>query len=299
MQTRFIYDGSSCYVCIHTLLRSRYTGKERDIESGLDHFQFRSYSSTMGRWMSPDPAGMQAVDISNPQSLNRYAYVQNNPVSFVDPLGLDCAYLNNAGDDLEKGGLDQNSNSTECGKNGGYWVDGGLTDYHINANKGTVQLTGTTDGTDQTHASYQDTTLNVGWYFNTMANPFGHMAIGLGFQMPVGMNPRSDSQFNKAFLKDGPNASVPGAIKPQVGGHLYQMAKIPITGMQANMIQNAINESTLYPGNYSLGGQNGCDCGTWAQQMLGDAGINSGPPAVLPGNVMFQLGLFGPQAQWQ
>ena len=46
---------------------------------------FRFYSMGLGRWLSPDPLG---GDASNPQSLNRYAYVMNNPTSAVDPLGL-------------------------------------------------------------------------------------------------------------------------------------------------------------------------------------------------------------------
>ena len=68
-------------------VRSRCTGKERDSESGLDNFDFRYNSSSIGRFMSPDPLGGY---ISNPQSLNRYAYVLNNPLSLVDPFGLQC-----------------------------------------------------------------------------------------------------------------------------------------------------------------------------------------------------------------
>jgi RHS repeat-associated protein len=49
----------------------------------------REYTGTQGRWESPDPAGLAAVDPSNPQTWNRYAYVLNNPLSKVDPLGLD------------------------------------------------------------------------------------------------------------------------------------------------------------------------------------------------------------------
>jgi RHS repeat-associated protein len=45
----------------------------------------RFYASNLGRWHSPDPLG---GDITNPQSLNRYAYVMNNPTSMIDPLGL-------------------------------------------------------------------------------------------------------------------------------------------------------------------------------------------------------------------
>jgi RHS repeat-associated protein len=51
------------------------------------HAQFRQYSSTQGRWMSPDPY-MGSYDFSNPQSLNRYAYVGNSPLTGVDPSGL-------------------------------------------------------------------------------------------------------------------------------------------------------------------------------------------------------------------
>ena len=42
-----------------------------------------------GRWLSPDPAGLSAVDLSNPQTMNRYVYVANNPLSYTDPSGLD------------------------------------------------------------------------------------------------------------------------------------------------------------------------------------------------------------------
>ncbi|HEV2424664.1 MAG TPA: RHS repeat-associated core domain-containing protein [Terriglobia bacterium] len=49
---------------------------------------FRQYNSTLGRWMSPDPADLAAVALTNPQSLNRYAYVMNNPTTLIDPRGL-------------------------------------------------------------------------------------------------------------------------------------------------------------------------------------------------------------------
>jgi len=65
-----------------------FTGKERDTESGLDYFGARYYGSSMGRWMSPDPAGIGFADAENPQSLNLYGYVHNNPLAFVDPNGM-------------------------------------------------------------------------------------------------------------------------------------------------------------------------------------------------------------------
>jgi RHS repeat-associated protein len=53
---------------------------------------FRVFSPNIGRWHSPDPLG---GDVTNPQSLNRYAYVANNPTTSIDPLGLDpCTNAN-------------------------------------------------------------------------------------------------------------------------------------------------------------------------------------------------------------
>ena len=63
------------------------TGQIRD-PSGLDHFAMRAYASSLGRWLTPDPSGLAAVDPNNPQTWNRYAYVLNDPASNLDPLGL-------------------------------------------------------------------------------------------------------------------------------------------------------------------------------------------------------------------
>jgi RHS repeat-associated protein len=65
-----------------------FTGDERDAETSLDHTQFRQYTSQLARWLSPDPAGLAAVNPMNPQSWNRYSYVDDDPMDFVDPLGL-------------------------------------------------------------------------------------------------------------------------------------------------------------------------------------------------------------------
>ena len=65
-----------------------FAGGVWDQENNGDHFGAREYAKTQGRWLTPDPAGLAAVDPSNPQTWNRYAYVRNNPVSGVDPTGL-------------------------------------------------------------------------------------------------------------------------------------------------------------------------------------------------------------------
>jgi len=66
-------------------VRSRYTGKERDQESGLDYFGARYYASSMGRFMSADDD--KYADRTDPQTWNLYTYVRNNPLSRTDPDG--------------------------------------------------------------------------------------------------------------------------------------------------------------------------------------------------------------------
>jgi RHS repeat-associated protein len=65
-----------------------FTGQNQDTVSGDYDFLAREYSM-QGRWPSPDPAGLNAVNPTNPQSWNRYAYVLNSPLAAIDPTGLD------------------------------------------------------------------------------------------------------------------------------------------------------------------------------------------------------------------
>jgi RHS repeat-associated protein len=65
-----------------------FTGQNQDTASYLYDFLYREYHPPSGRWISPDRAGLAAVDATSPQTWNRYAYVKNNPLSNTDPLGL-------------------------------------------------------------------------------------------------------------------------------------------------------------------------------------------------------------------
>ena len=86
----------------------KFTGKERDAESGNDYFGARYYASSMGRWMSPDysdePDPVPYADYDDPQGLNLYAYVGNNPLKSVDSEGhYSCdpdSYSTNGNGDL-------------------------------------------------------------------------------------------------------------------------------------------------------------------------------------------------------
>jgi len=68
-----------------------FTGENQDTATNLYDFMYREYG-IQGRWTSPDPLGPGAFNLADPQSLDRYAYVRNSPMSLVDPLGLKCTY---------------------------------------------------------------------------------------------------------------------------------------------------------------------------------------------------------------
>jgi len=65
-------------------VRQKFTRQERDNETSLDWFQSRYDSSAQGRFTSPDSLGGRLV---NPQTLNLYSYVRNNPLKYFDPSG--------------------------------------------------------------------------------------------------------------------------------------------------------------------------------------------------------------------
>jgi RHS repeat-associated protein len=81
-----------------------YTGKERDAETGNDYFLARYYSSALGRFTTPDWSAKETpvpyALFDDPQSLNLYAYVRNNPITRIDsdghcpPTDPNCSKMN-------------------------------------------------------------------------------------------------------------------------------------------------------------------------------------------------------------
>lgn len=62
--------------------RYRYTGLEKDEESGMAYHSARYYLPWIGRWINPDPVGLDG-------GLNFYLYASNNPIIHIDPAGTD------------------------------------------------------------------------------------------------------------------------------------------------------------------------------------------------------------------
>jgi RHS repeat-associated protein len=86
-----------------TLDKWKFTTYENDSESGLNYATARFQSPRLGRFMSIDTlAGQHA----NPQSLNRYTYVNNDPINLTDPSGMECIEGCDDGDDDGGGGDD-------------------------------------------------------------------------------------------------------------------------------------------------------------------------------------------------
>ena len=62
-------------------VRYRFQGRERSAATGLIHFRARWYDPATGRWLSPDPIGLEG-------GLNLYCFCGNDPVNHTDPSGL-------------------------------------------------------------------------------------------------------------------------------------------------------------------------------------------------------------------
>jgi RHS repeat-associated protein len=124
------YDGTVAQMCMNLpfgdelmcsapdVNEQHFTGQIHDSETGNDYFNARYYSNSTGRFLSPDPSGLDYVDPANPQSLNLYSYVNNNPLVSLDPSGLalqiSCNSVPSSYTDDGSGGLIVTGYSDSC-----------------------------------------------------------------------------------------------------------------------------------------------------------------------------------------
>jgi len=95
----------------------KFTSYDRSGTTGLDYAVNRTYNSGQSRFTQVDPIGMASASIGDPQSLNLFAYVENDPIGFVDPSGLDII-------DPDPIDLTPNEGSSCTISEGGVTVDG-------------------------------------------------------------------------------------------------------------------------------------------------------------------------------
>jgi RHS repeat-associated protein len=108
----------------------KFTGKERDTESGLDNFGARFDSSNLGRFITPDSTAY--VKPINPQGWNLYSYALNNPLLYSDPTGhtvsaANCKDQDQCAQILGKAAILPNGVTATTDKNGNIVLKGDLS----------------------------------------------------------------------------------------------------------------------------------------------------------------------------
>jgi RHS repeat-associated protein len=137
---------------------TKFGGYLRDDASGLDYAEQRYYSSSLGRFITPDPYEKSA-HIKNPGSWNRYAFVSNDPINRVDPHGLNDGNGGNGNDDntenftidTSEGTVTVTSSSNVTENDDGTFSGTVTTTYTLNGVSVTTTMTFTDDAlTDET-----------------------------------------------------------------------------------------------------------------------------------------------------
>lgn len=142
----------------------KFTGKERDSESGNDYSSARYYGSSIGGFLSPDATGGHVED---PQSLNKYSYVGNNPLIRTDPTGLDFNHQCSGGNTATCQGGVQGTTSTDANGKSTFTAtvvsndkDGGLVDQNGNRYNATVSGAGVSFSQAGSNSSSMGTFVN-------------------------------------------------------------------------------------------------------------------------------------------
>jgi RHS repeat-associated protein len=167
-----------------------FAGMTRDAISDEGDTPNREYHQKQGRWISPDPAGLAAADLTNPQSWNRYAYVVNNPLTNIDPDGMDCIYIDPDTNEFHGWNPGDCDNSTEASANSGIYVDGSINSFQFNSSAGSLDY-GYSDengnvgaGTILGVAQPQFTPINDSGMIPGMLGP-GDLILFSGVRMPT------------------------------------------------------------------------------------------------------------------
>jgi RHS repeat-associated protein len=288
---------------------NHFTGQEHDAESGLDHFAARYYQSQTGRWLLPDwsatPVPVPYATFTNPQSLNLYTYVGNNPVNAVDadghltgngntgsyPIGSgaqqferSCALELNTGcledvhPNVDDGGLQApTENATQVAQD--QTADQKNSDAKAeqaqqqNDNSSTSS---STTGQDQSHYASVS-------YWPTGAGGFGHIGIGVDTDDTQGFSTKNPNLHWWQRLFGAPAARTEDDIAQHttngdVAPHSY--LHIPVSAAQAQAMQASMADRKANPGHYNLLFNN---CAGFVESVLHAGGVSGVPHAEIFG----------------
>jgi len=179
----------------------------------------RRYSPSQGRWISPDPAGLAAVNLKRPQTWNRYVYSENNPLAYIDEDGTTDNDCSTDDDSCDDGGGDDGGGDDGNGDDGnGDDNSGNNNDAPCNGSDPNCQNTDILDLPVQ-----QDCTLggsNLDPNNNPMISPNGPLDMpplsGSSFSTPVEAGAAAVAETNAASQSSG--LEMAGTIYQNIDG---------------------------------------------------------------------------------
>ena len=162
------YNAPIAVASTEDTVNNKFTGKLRDNETGLDYFGARYFSAAQGRFTTPDwsakPTAVPYADLTNPQTLNLYSYVNNNPLNRADPLGHDWFNVDNKwqwqkghvyhdakGNALKIKGYEYLLRFTIFGPNDAGGLKGTLALFHNGPKDKVLSVPAFTGGSDSSH----------------------------------------------------------------------------------------------------------------------------------------------------
>jgi RHS repeat-associated protein len=280
------YGGEENDYCTTPVAQNyKFTGKERDAESGLDNFGARYDASSLGRFMTPDWAAKATAvpyaSFGDPQTLNLYAYTGNSPLNRID---ADGHTVPTAANPVECG-----AGGVICTRNEGGRLVENVLDLDDEGDVPTEVIQG-----DGTFSAQNQKTVTVTVDQVKAANPLGHVVIQVGGGQKVGLVPDSDKAAAMAAAKEAASAAagfpapstVPGHVEPlEPSRTIEDTAVLHVTPDQAKAMQGTIDKSILTLHTYDPGFGN---CATFVESVLRSGGAKA-PNDMTPGGLVEDL----------
>jgi len=235
----------------------KFTGKERDPDMDIDDFGARFYKAGMGRFYSPDwSATVEPVPyakLENPQSLNLYAYVTDNPLRFSDPDGH------------VEGAPDGNGEEPPGSPGGAGSPQTGAQNHNP-------------PPPDANHTH----TLTVREVSGQQGNPANHITVQVDNGKEVGFGPVQDMTAKQIIE----NTPVPGQVEPRAAGvTTVDAVTVYMTKDEAAQAQGTIDARTTNPGDYQRSGRS---CVDFGEDVVRSTGARA-PSDTLPSHLIRDL----------